>query len=192
MHVCRQIRAEFRQQYMCHPIRVDYHDATEYVQTFYPTRPVFLRDTEQLPGDIQIDMYEVSKINLAPLLYHLFRLPRIHFEFGYRPTQTEGEPHEVPYLPARIWPEMNLLFMGHAQAWKKHLGTNIGQISFFAWHDSRFSEEAVEHMEVHFRAHTPGIWGYDGVSGPLRPILEELGLQGLQRLKLCVRMFLGN
>ena len=191
MHVCRQMRAEFRHQYMRHPVKVDYNDATEYVQTFYPVRPSFVHETEDLPGNIQIDMHDVSSRNIVPLLQHLFRFPQLEFEFWSRSSPVACNHLLADY--SEMWHAMDSLFRNHVKAWKKHLGTNIGQISFFGWKWLRFQEAEIKHVEVHFKAHTPGVWGYSsGSPGPLDPILEELGLKKMPSDRMVVRMFLGN
>jgi hypothetical protein len=197
MHVCRQIRAEFRVMYLRHPIRVDYSAATNYVETFYPTKPVFRADTERLTGDIQIDVDKVSNANIVILLQHLYRLPKLRFEFGYQLPSMDDPASVQRSLFGRLNSAgLNELFKGHADAWKKHLGANIGQVSFFTWHTSDSTTDA-HHLEVHFKPHTPGMNGYGtnlpgSGHGSLGPILKDLGLSDMKWMTVQIRRFLGS
>lgn len=178
MHVCRQIRAEFRPLYMQHPLRINYSRATKYVMNFYPLHPTLRENTANLVGDIQIDISNTSGIDIAPLLTRLYQLPRVKYEFA------ASVPHAQSYVR-----DMTHLFKEHSAAWKKHLGSDIGKVAFFNWAVTI----ATRHLEVHFKSHVPGITGYDSrVPGPLDPILSDLGLKDLHTITPHIRIWLGQ
>ncbi|KAF2256527.1 hypothetical protein BU26DRAFT_23838 [Trematosphaeria pertusa] len=180
LHVCRQIRDEFRPLYLRTPMHLAYKNALTYVVTFYPVRAgqSLASSAQQLVGEICIDVDEVSDGNLVPLLQRLYRAPQLEFHF----VNTRGY--------ARLSEDMNWLFKDHAKAWKEHLGTNIEKLAFFTWGQRDFSSRQIE---VYFRPQTPGIMGYDPtIPGPLDKILEALGLAERRWIKPHIRVYLGS
>lgn len=145
--------------------------------------PVFRTNTLRLFGDIHVNVDDVSDGKMTECVSYLYRLPNLNFKFTARGLVTQNA-EELN----RLANDLNVLFIGHARAWQRHLESNIGKLRFIAgptqWNN--------DYLEVLFKSHTPGIMAYgSGSTGLVHEILKELGLWRARFLKPQVRIFLG-
>ncbi|KAF2178782.1 hypothetical protein K469DRAFT_754221 [Zopfia rhizophila CBS 207.26] len=178
MHVCRQIRAEFRPLYLKQPIRVGFTRVMNYVDTFYPIRPAYIGVADKCIGSIQINVDKVTSVNILPLLTRLYQYHEVSFTFV-------SKENRLPLVS-----DLTLLFNKHAASWKDQ--QYVGKVAFFT--GRTYPSEPSRIFEIHFKSYTPGIWGYEPSVGhsKLDGILKDLGLSDLMHLQPRIGIFLGE